>query len=289
MSVSYHLVRLAGTIVPKIPPALGYTLCRWAGGLAYRFNRSTRLTISLNLRRILGPQIAEGEIQRRARLTFDTLLYNYFDLFRLPRLDDDAVRRLVTVNGWDNVEAALAEGKGIVMTSAHLGNIEVVLYAMLLRGLAITIPVERIEPPEIFGYITALRTSKGLKLIPIDGPLIDLIRTLKKKGVAGLAGDRDITGTGQIVDFFGYPAHLPDGHIRLALRTGAPLVVGFSYRRPDQSYQATFLPPYHPPASGSEEERIAAGMKFIVAEMEKAIAQAPEQWTVTVPIWAEPS
>ncbi|MCB0195818.1 MAG: lysophospholipid acyltransferase family protein [Anaerolineae bacterium] len=289
MSVSFHLVRLAGAIVPKISPGLGYALCRWAGGVAYRFNRSTRSTIVLNLRRILGPQTSEGEIQRCARLTFNTLLYNYFDLFRLPRLDDDAVRQLVVVNGWDNVEAALAEGKGIVMTSAHLGNIEVVLYAMLLRGLAITIPVERIEPPEIFDYITALRTSKGLKLIPIDGPLIDLIRTLKKKGVAGLAGDRDITGTGQIIDFFGHSAHLPDGHIRLALRTGAPLIVGFSYRRPDQSYQATFLPPYHPPALGSEEERVAAGMKFIVAEMEKAIAQAPEQWTVTVPIWAEPT
>ena len=49
------------------------------------------------------------------------------------------------------------------MTSAHLGNIEVVLYAMLLRGLTITIPVERVTPPELFEYITALRSSKGLE------------------------------------------------------------------------------------------------------------------------------
>jgi KDO2-lipid IV(A) lauroyltransferase len=194
---------------------------------------------------------------------------------------------MVTVTGWEHVEVALAEGRGIVMTSAHLGNIEVILYAMLLRGLAITIPVERVEPPELFEYICALRMSHGLKLIPIDGSLLDLRRTLKKGGVAGLAADRDITGTGQVVNFFGHPAHLPDGHVRLALKTGAPIVLGFSRRRPDQTYQAYFLPPFHPPPEGADEERIRAGLKFILAEIEKAIAQTPEQWTVTVSIWAD--
>jgi lauroyl/myristoyl acyltransferase len=164
------------------------------------------------------------------------------------------------------------------MTSAHLGNIEVVLYAMMLRGLVITIPVERVKPPELFAYISTLRTSKGLKLIPVDGPLVDLFRTLRKGHVAGLAADRDITSTGQIANFFGYPAHLPDGHVRLALKTGAPLVVGFSCRNADYTYQATFLPAFHPPPEGTEEERVTAGLKYIIAEMEKAIAQNPEQW-----------
>jgi KDO2-lipid IV(A) lauroyltransferase len=171
------------------------------------------------------------------------------------------------------------------MTSAHLGNIEVVLYAMLLRGLAITIPVERVEPPELFEYICALRMSHGLQLIPVDGSLLSLIRTLKKGGVAGLAADRDITGSGQVVNFFGHPAQLPDGHVRLALKTGAPIVLGFSRRNPDHTYQACFLPPFHPPAARTEEERVQAGLKLIAAEMEKAISQNPEQWTVTVSIW----
>jgi KDO2-lipid IV(A) lauroyltransferase len=266
---------------------VGYTLCNWLGGLLYQFNTRARATIQLNLWRIMGPEHSEAEINRCARLVFNTILYNYFDLLRLPKLDDAAIHRLVTVTGWQNVEAALAEGRGVVMTSAHLGNIEMVLYAMLLRGLKITIPVERVAPPELFEYITALRSSKGLKLIPVDGPLLDLVRTLKKGGVTGLAGDRDITGSGQLVEFFGYPAHLPDGHIRLAVKTGAPVVVGFSYRNPDHTYRAYFLPPFHPPELHSEEEQVAAGMNFILAEMEKAIRQAPEQWTVTVSIWAD--
>ena len=287
MSIIYYLYRLGGVIVPKIPPRGGYALCRLIGGLLYQFNNQGRANIQLNIRRILGPQSSEIEISRRTRLTFNYILYNYYDLFRLPNLDDATVQRLVKVEGWENVEAALAEERGIVMTSAHLGNIEVVLYALLLRKLAITIPVERVAPPELFEYITALRSSKGLKLIPVDRPLLDLIRTLKKGGVAGLAGDRDITGTGQVVDFFNYPARLPDGHVRLALRTGAPLVLGFSHRNTDHTYQAYFLPPFHPPAEGTEEARVAAGTRFIVRELEKAIRQNPEQWVVTTSIWVD--
>ncbi len=274
--------------MPKIPPALGYGLCDWLGGLLYQFYKPGRANIRANLRRVLGAQANQAEIDRRTRATFNYILYNYFDLFRLPALDPSAVAQLVSVTGWEHVEAALAHGRGLVMVSAHLGNIEVVLYAILLRGLAITIPVERLEPPELFDYICRLRMSHGLKLIPIDGSLLDLLRTLKRGGVAGLAGDRDITRTGQKVNFFGQPAHLPDGHVRLALKTGAPLVVGFSRRNPDHTYQAYFLPAFYPPPGDSEAEQIAAGIRFIVAEMEKAIAQHPEQWAVTVPIWTDP-
>ena len=228
-----------------------------------------------------------AEINRRIRLTFNHILYNYFDLFRLPGLDNKVVNKLVTVEGWENIEAALAKGKGIVMASAHLGNIETVLYAMLLRGLKITIPVERVEPPELFDYITTLRSSKGLNLIPVDGPLLGMIRTLKKGGVAGIAGDRDINNTGRVTQFFNHSARLPDGHIKLALKTGAPLVMGFSHRNPDHTYHAYFLPAYQPLQTGTEEQRVDAGMQYIIQEIEHAIRQNPEQWTLTVSIWAD--
>ena len=285
--ITYWLYRLGGMVVPIIPPAAGYAVCRLIGGILYQLNSQSRKNVRLNIGRILGPDSSPSEMNRRARATYNYILYNYFDLFRLPRLDDHTVKRLVTVSGWEHVEAAMAGGQGILMTSAHLGNIEVVIYAMLVRGLKITIPVERVEPPALFDYITRLRMSKGLKLVPIDGPLLDLIRSLRKGEVIGIAGDRDITQTGRIVDFFGYPARLPDGHLRLALKTGAPLVVGFSRRNPDHTYHAYFLPPFSLPTGGSETTRLDAGMQFIVSEMEKAIRQNPEQWTVTISNWVD--
>jgi KDO2-lipid IV(A) lauroyltransferase len=286
--LTYFLYRLAGILVPRIPPTIGYPLFSFIGGLAHRFNGSARANVCKNIGYVLGPEAPQTQINRLTRATFDYVAYNYYDLFRLPTLSPTQVEAMVHIVGWENVEAASSLGKGLVMTSAHFGNIEIVLYAMLMRGLAITIPAERVDPPELYDYLASLRMSKGLKLIPVDGPMLELFRTLRRGGVAGVAGDRNVTTEGMVVEFFGAPARLPDGHVRLALRTGAPLILGFSRRLGRDAYEAHFWPHFCIPDEGSEEERMAAGMAYVVRGLEKAISAHPEQWAVTVPIWDDP-
>ena len=285
----YDAYRLAGVLVPRIPPVIGYPLFSLIGGLVHRFNARARASVRDNIRHVLGPEAPQSQVNRLARATFDYVAYNYYDLFRLPTLSADRVKAMVRVEGWENVEAALSLGKGVVMTSAHFGNIEIVLYAMLMRGLEITIPAERVQPPELYDYLTALRTSKGLKLIPVDGPMLELFRTLRRGGVAGVAGDRNVAGQGTVVEFFGAPARLPDGHVRLAMRTGAPLILGFSRRLGRDAYEARFWPHFSIPTDGPEEERLAAGMAYVVRGLEEAIGSHPEQWAITVPIWDNPA
>lgn len=283
----FDLYRLAGALVPRIPPGIGYALFSLIGGLVHHLNDKARTNVRDNILHVLGPGAPQPQVNRLTRATFDYVAYNYYDLFRLPTLSPARVRAMVRVVGWENVEAALSLGKGVVMTSAHFGNIEVVLYAMLMRGLSITIPAERVEPPELYDYLCALRMSHGLKIIPVDGPMLELFRTLRRGGVAGTAGDRNITQGGIVVEFFGAPARLPDGHVRLAIRTGAPLILGFSQRLGRDSYEARFWPHLSIPAEGSEEERLAAGMAYVVRGLEETIRAHPEQWVVTVPIWGD--
>lgn len=295
MAKSYYsklivdLYRLAGALIPRLAPAVGYPLFSLVGGLVHRLNHSARANVRDNIRHILGPDAPQSQINRLTRATFNYVAYNYYDLFRLPALDPEQVKAMVQVEGWENVEAALSLGQGVVMTSAHFGNIEVVLYAMLMRGLSITIPAERVEPPELYDYLSALRMSQGLKIIPIDGPMLELFRTLRRGGVAGIAGDRNVTGGGITVEFFGSPARLPDGHVRMAMRTGVPIILGFSQRLGRDSYRARFWPHFSIPEEGSEEERLAAGMAYVVRGLEETIRAHPEQWVVTVPMWRDDS
>jgi lauroyl/myristoyl acyltransferase len=286
--LTFNLYRLAGSLVPNIPPTIGYPVFSLIGGLVHRFNSNARANVRDNVRHVLGPDAPQARVNRLTRATFDYVAYNYYDLFRLPTLSSAQVEAMVRIEGWENVDTALSLRKGLVMTSAHFGNIEIVLYAMLMRGVAITIPAERVEPPELYDYLASLRMSKGLKLIPVDGPMLGLFRTLRRGGVAGIAGDRNVTAEGMIVDFFGAPARLPDGHVRLALRTGAPLILGFSRRLGQDAYEARFLPHFCIPEKGSEEEGLAAGMAYVVRGLEEAISAHPEQWVVTVPIWGDP-
>ena len=286
--IVYYLYRVAGELAPRIPPRVGYPLSSLMGGLVHCLNRRARTNVRRNLRHVLGPDAPQDRVNQLCRATFSHAAYNYYDLFRLPTLTSAQVVSMVHIRGWENVEAALTLGKGVVMTSAHFDNIELVINALLLRGVSITIPAERVEPPELFEYLTRLRTIMGLKIIPIDGPMTDLFRTLRRGGVAGIAGDRNITGDGTVVDFFGAPTLLPDGHVRLAMQTGTPLILGSSQRLRQGSVEARFWPHFHIPEQGSYQERLAAGMAYIVNGLEEAIRTCPEQWVITARIWDKP-
>lgn len=285
MELIYYLYRLAGFLVPLIPPGLGYSVAARLGRLFYQLSPGARANVRDNVRHVLGEGASAAEVEKVTRETFRYIALNYYDLFRVPTLSPAQIERDVKVEGWQNVEAALAAGRGLTMVSAHFGNIEIVLHILLFRGIPVTIPVEHVQPEALFQYICRLRTSKGLRLIPIDGPLLELFRALRRGEIVGLAADRDITQSGVMVDFFGAPARLPDGHVQLALRTGAPIVMGFSQRLPDNTFIARFEPPLQLENTGDHERDARAGLEKVIAIMERYIARHPEQWTITVPIW----
>jgi lauroyl/myristoyl acyltransferase len=227
-------------------------------------------------------------LEQVARQIFRNQARNYFDLFRVASLSADQIRGLVTAHGLDNIDQALAAGKGTVMFTAHYGNLDVAGQVFALSGYPLTVVAERLKPEKLYRYVASLRASKGLKLIPSDDFLRPLFRALRSNEIIGLAADRNLTGTGTLIEFFGAPALLPDGHVRLALRTGAKLLPAFSLRRPDNTYEAYVEPPFSVENSGDVEHDVRAGMLQLVAILEKYISQHPEQWVMFQPIWKLP-
>jgi KDO2-lipid IV(A) lauroyltransferase len=192
---------------------------------------------------------------------------------------------MVHVDGWEHLEWALAQGRGVVFFSAHFGNTDIVMQVAAARGLQATSPVERTRPEHLFQYARNLRESHGMKLIPADGLMLGLYRALKRGELVGLAADRDVTNSGRIVEFFGAPTRLPDGPIRVALHTGAPLLPAFALRLPDNSFRLEIEAPLELTRTGDEEAAIQSGIERVVEIMERHIAKNPEQWLVAQPVW----
>jgi len=210
---------------------------------------------------------------------------NHYDLFRMPTLSRAEIERLVRVEGWEHVEKALSKGKGLILVSAHFGNTDIVSQVLTLRGVPVVVPAEHLKPEALYRYMCSLRASKGIRLIPVDGPLLELFRALRRNEVVGLAADRDVTESGIVVDFFGAPARLPDGYAQLSLRTGAPIIVGFSQRLPDNTFVAHLEPPLELEVTGDRAHDVRVGVERVVVIMEHYIGKHPEQWVMSVPIW----
>ena len=70
-----------------------------------------------------------------------------------------------------------------------------------------------------------------------------ILRALKANRIVCLLSDRDISGDGVEVEFFGERTTMPGGPATLALRTGAPLVPAGVYFRPHGGHYARIGPP----------------------------------------------
>jgi lauroyl/myristoyl acyltransferase len=281
----YYLFRLAGLIVPLIPPQLGYWLVDRVGELMYLFNRKAREAVFDNLRHVLGPTTDEARIAAVARQVLRNQLRNYFDLLRVPALSREQIDSLVDAPVAEVADEGLASGRGLVVVSLHFGNIDVVMQWLALHGYKAVLVIEHLKPEKLHRYVRKLRGTQGLRLVETDGAIKAIYRALQANEIVLLAADRDVTGSGRRVEFFGAPAHLPDGYARLAQRTGARLVVAFSRRCLDNTFKAeAWLAPEFP-TTGDRQADEQTIMDYVLRRVEQQIRTYPEQWVMFQRIW----
>ena len=288
MLLTYYVYRILGALMPLVPPRLGYAIFTQAGNLAYSLIATSRENVHDNLRHVLGPQVEGARIEDVAKQVFQNQARNYYDLFRVASLSVDQIKRLVTIHGKEHAEQALSAGKGLIVVSAHLGNADIVMQRFALLGYPITGVAEHLEPEELYRYVASLRASKGIKVIPTDSFMRPIFRALRNNEIVALAADRIETETGALIEFFGARALLADWHVRLALRTGAKLLLAFSVRKPDNTFEAFAEPPLALEDTGDTGRDVHAGMVKLVASLEKYIGRHPEQWVMFQPVWRLP-
>lgn len=280
----YWMYRVLGALVPLIPARFGYALFGWIGARFFDWFADAREPLRDNLRHVM-PNASPQERDRAARGILRNHLKNYYDFFRSTRLTQADIARLVQVNGFENLERAIGRGKGVIFVTAHFGNLDIVGQTFAVRGYKVTTPAEHVKPEILYQHIVATRAAKGLTIIPVDGPLLALVRALKRNQIVGLASDLDVTGSGIPVRFFDAPARLPDGHVQLALRTGAALLPAFSLRLPDNTFAAFAEPAVELVQTGDFDADVRTGVEQVACVMEKWIAQHPDQWVMFHRIW----
>jgi KDO2-lipid IV(A) lauroyltransferase len=145
--------------------------------------------------------------------------------------------------------------------------------------------VEPLEPPELFDWFVAFRSSLGMNIVPL-GPKAgsELVRGIKERHVVCLLCDRDIQGGGVEVEFFGERTTMPAGPATLALRTGAPILPCAAYFTPT-GHRAVIRPPVPTERRGSLREDVGRITQAVAEELEVLIRAEPEQWHLMAPNW----
>ena len=282
MNPTFAVFRLAAWLLPRLPARVVAVLGPVAGWSAWLINGQARQAVRSNLRVVLQDEPSSAQV----RAAFVTAAQNYCDLFYLPRLADDDVARRVEVDGWENLAAALAQGRGALLASLHLGNIEVVGRAAAVRGIKIVVPVERVEPPELLDLMLNLRRRAGLICEPVGEHAFERIReALHRNAIVGIGADRVTLGAGELVTFCGKPARMPIAAAIVALRTGAPLLPYASRRLPGHRFRLQIGAPIPVQRSGHVRADARAVTTRLLAVLGAYLSANPTQWVVFRPIW----
>ncbi len=211
----------------------------------------------------------------------------WLEIFRLPvEVRRGEVIPNFEIEGYEHVEAGLARGKGVVLALPHLGGWEWAAAWMATKGHHMLAVVEPLQPPQLLEWFARQREAIGLEVVPI-GPDVSRIvtRALRDDRIVCLLSDRDLTGHGVDVEFFGERTTLPAGPATLALRTGATLLPVAVYFEPGRGHRGVVRPPLDTARTGSLRDDIARITQLLASEFEDLIRVAPDQWHLLQPNW----
>jgi KDO2-lipid IV(A) lauroyltransferase len=247
-----------------------------------------------NTARVMGLKPSHPMVDRTARDMVRQHARAWVDFFYYgQRPPEEALTQFASLEGIEHIDAAIAEGRGVILLTAHAGNYE--LGGLLLR--ARNLKVHAVYKPDRFAAVERLRerlrAQGGVVGLPVDGvgfSTLPLVKLLREGTLVGMQGDRDYSLNGVPMPFFGREVPFPRGPWELAAMTGASIVTSFFYTDEERRFHAHFGEPIR--IRGGRGERMAeieAGMRTYVAELEALIRRHPGQWYCFYPFWDDPA
>jgi lauroyl/myristoyl acyltransferase len=269
-------LKVATVLTTPMPRRLRYGLADLGGSAAYALlpgrARRARANYSAFAK---GDPSASANLARGAFRNYARTILDFLVLEKL-------LRELKECSGSLPMEPlfrVLAEGKGAIVVTPHLGNWDLGAAAIATCGYPVHAVTDPFGPPEVDSMIRASRERLGVGVIPI-GPSSarDALRALRRNEVLLLACDIDKGGSGVPVQFLGQQLVLPAGPATLSLRTGARLSPGYMRRRNDGSHESRLLEPLAEPDAGDSQKRVTELTQSIATAFEEMIRAEPSQW-----------
>ena len=272
-AVAFVLAVLPMSMALRVGEAVG--MLAWLTDLPHRRIGMTNLAIAF-------PEKPIAERRRILRASFLNLGRMAAELVRLPRLTDEALRRMVRFadeDWWHEAITAERDTGGLIL-SGHFGNWELLVFAHGMRGHPVHLVHRAIANPLVDRWLEQLRARAGTRLVRKHQAAGEVLRALHDHGLLVLPFDQNsVRGLGVFVDFFGLSASTNSGMARIALRSGAPVVPAFIVRQGRRAEHVVHvLPLMRVERTGDMNEDVRRATQAFSDVFEEMVRRYPEQW-----------
>ena len=195
---------------------------------------------------------------------------------RLPELVRSPAGQVVAeVRGGEHLEAAIRGGRGAILMTGHYGNFEL-LGAMLGARHPLDFVVKPLNNPLTERWLQRQRERSGVGTLRSDLHVRRVYEALRANRWVAMLADQDARRAGVFVPFLGRPASTAVGPARIALATGAPIVMGFAVRGGDGRHVLELDPPYA--AEGRGEDAVRRVTAWHTARLDAWVRRHPHNW-----------
>jgi KDO2-lipid IV(A) lauroyltransferase len=277
--IEYALVWPIVTGIGLLPRPLARALGISVGFLIYLLHGKLRRVGMRNLE-IAFPEKSRRERKRILRGVFVSLGRQLAEVCLFPRYTQQNVSQVVVYDGFENFDRALIQGKGVLFLTAHLGGWELSAFTHSLHGHPLHVVMRSLDNPYLDRLTKQYRTMHGNTMVDKDDFVRGLLAAMKKGETVGILMDTNMTPPqGVFVDFFSVPACTASGLARIALRTDAAVVPGFTiWDKTLRKYRLRFDPALKLIRTGDDDADIIANTALFTRTIEDYVRRYPDQW-----------
>ena len=278
----------------RLEYALAWLIIKILGGLPRSLSRAAAISLSwtiylvhVRLRhvgmrnlRLAFPEKTRRERARILRGVFTSLGRQLAEVCLFPRYTLENVGKVVVYDGFENFERALSRGKGVLFLTAHLGAWELSAFTHSLYGHPLHIVMRPLDNVYLDRLMRRYRTMHGNSTVDKDDFVRGLLSAMKAGETVGILMDTNMTPPqGVFVDFFGIPACTASGLARIALRSDAAVVPGFTVWDPAlRKYRLRFDPALKLIRTGNDDADVLANTALFTKVIEEYVRKYPDQW-----------
>ena len=275
--IEYAAVMTVRAIVGTMPFALVERVGSVIGLAFYTLDRAHRRLAIANLLAAF-PHRTPAECRLIARRTFKHFGRLLTTLLKFSTMTPDEMRARVEFSGAERVEAAHAQGRGVLLFTGHFGYWEINALVHALRLPPLAVLARALDNPRLNALLERVRGVTGNSVIYRRGAVRRVLRVLGANGAVAMLIDQHMqSADAVVVEFFNRPASTTSALAAIAIRTGAPVIPVFALPLPGGRFRMTYEHPVVPPAS-EEAEALREFTQRCTDVLEMYVRRYPDLW-----------
>jgi KDO2-lipid IV(A) lauroyltransferase len=274
-AAAWPFIKILGILPRPLSRAVAIGLAQMFYLLHFRLRRVGMRNLAM-----VFPEKSPAERKHILRGVFTSLGRQLAELCQFPRYTAENVDEVVVYDGLENYQQAYDRGKGVLFVTAHFGGWELSAFAHSLHGYRVNIVMRPMDNKYLDRMLQGYRTMHGNRVVPKDEFVRGLLAAMKAGETVGILMDTNMTPPqGVFVDFFGTQACTASGLARIALRTDAAVVPGFTiWDSGLGKYRLRFDPALELIRTGNLEADIVANTQRFTKVIEEYVREYPDQW-----------